>query len=122
MTNLHSAVYREYDGCSYKLNLRWSRDISKRLGIKRKDTVGAKLYIANDGSPRVAIRANPNPKKGFRALKLHQSGRLCDQVRLGVGSMFDYCRSTPSIYKFTGKTMYVTVPFDAIGDGSEHGL
>ncbi len=120
MSNLSSAVYtvnRGRGNSSRALDLRWTREISRRLGIKRKGTVGVKFYTTNAGAHRVAVRAKANPVKGFRALKLRGAGTLCDSVRFGIGNVLDCNPSASSIYKFTGKTMYINIPFVSNADG-----
>jgi len=94
------------------------------LGIKRKGTIGVKFYTSRSGNPQAAVKAKPDPEKGFRPLKVHGSGTLRDRVRIGVGNTLGLLSSTPAMYKFTKNTMYVEVPCD-INDayvGSEYGL
>ncbi len=115
MSNLSSAVYKinnhQQNNNSLALDMRWTRDISKRLKTRRKSTVGVKFYHTPRGAPRVAIRAKPDEKKGFRAVKVFSSGNLCDRIRIGIGTSFNEEASTPSVYRFTKGTMYVELPF-----------
>ena len=126
MSNLSSAIYKintnTPNAKSKALDVRWTRDISKRLKTRRKSLVGVKCYHTPSGSPRVAIRAKPDEKKGFRAVKVYSSGNLCDRIRIGVGTSFNEESSAPSVYRFTNGTMYVELPFHyANGDGGSRG-
>ena len=117
MSNMSTAIYA--NGKVDQLYLRWDRDISKRLGVRRKGVVGAKFYTTKSGQPKVAIRKNPDMDKGYRPLKLSNSGSKADVIRLGVGHMFNNCGATPTVYRFTGETMYVNIPVPFNGN-NEH--